>query len=76
MNKKTGKKLRQNFGKLLEKNVEKMSAYLSLAMLMKPKGLKSFSGDVYENKWLGGKIPGAGCQGRRVETAYTPSQSR
>jgi len=35
--KKKGKKLRQNFLKLLKTHVEKMSVYRSLAMLMKIK---------------------------------------
>ncbi|HMD84433.1 MAG TPA: hypothetical protein VKO18_06995 [Terriglobia bacterium] len=48
--KKKGKKLRQNFLKLLKTHVEKMSVYRSLAMLMKPKKLKPLSGDVDENK--------------------------
>src|SRR5208282_3686901 len=37
------------FVKLLKTNVEKMSVYRLLAMLMKPNELKSFSGDVEEN---------------------------
>ncbi len=37
------------FVKLLKTNVEKMSVYRPLAMLMKPNELKSTSGDVEEN---------------------------
>ena len=48
--KKNGKKLRQNSLKLLKTHIEKMSAFRSLAMLMKPKELKPLSGDVDENK--------------------------
>jgi hypothetical protein len=35
---------------LLKTNVEKMPENTSLAMLMKPNGLKSLSGDVNEKK--------------------------
>jgi len=35
---------------LLKTNVEKMSVYRPLAMLMKPNELKSLSGDVDEKK--------------------------
>ncbi len=48
--KKNGKIMRENFLKLLKTHVGKMSTYRSLAMLMKPKELKSLSGDVDENK--------------------------
>jgi len=48
--KKTGEKLRQNFGKLLKKHVEKMSANRPLAMLMITSKLHQLSGDVDENK--------------------------
>jgi len=47
---KNGKKMRQNFLKLLKTHVEKMSTYRSLAMLMKTNELKSLSDDVDENK--------------------------
>jgi len=38
--KKTGEKLRQNFGKLLKKHVENMSVNRPLAMLMKSNELR------------------------------------
>jgi len=50
MRKKRGEKMRFGNANLLKTNVEKMSLNHSLAMLMKPNELPSFSGDVDENK--------------------------
>jgi hypothetical protein len=42
--------MRQIFFKLLKTNIEKMSVYCSLAMLMKTSELLPLSGDVDEKK--------------------------
>jgi hypothetical protein len=46
-----GGNVKVSLAMLLKTNVEKMSENRSLAMLMKPKELKSLSGDVDEKKW-------------------------
>jgi hypothetical protein len=43
--------MKESLAMLLKTNGGKMSENSSLAMLMKPRELKSLSGDVCENKW-------------------------